>query len=201
MAAQAGAPLHFELYTEEDDVNYIRWKWISRKEAHRVLRGIDATLLKRSGLHDALWMDWARPEEGTTSVREFILNWDDRTQSSTIGGREVRRGHLFHRLIRIALDDVFIVHYTACPEDVQHHNANARGPHFPLPRGLHLLLAGSDLLADLLLEICRPVQIFVLIGRAYFILEDVQERPRYLQRLLFSEQHDIYKLNDWPPHG
>ncbi|KAL3676595.1 hypothetical protein R1sor_026543 [Riccia sorocarpa] len=64
MVAQAGAPLHFELYTEEDDVNYIRWKWISRKEAHRVLRGIDATLLKRSGLHDALWMDWARPEEG-----------------------------------------------------------------------------------------------------------------------------------------
>ncbi|KAL3687636.1 hypothetical protein R1sor_013945 [Riccia sorocarpa] len=59
-----GAPLHFELYTEEDDVNYIRWKWISRKEAHRVLRGIDPTLLKRSGLHDALWMDWARPEEG-----------------------------------------------------------------------------------------------------------------------------------------
>ncbi|KAL3692912.1 hypothetical protein R1sor_006563 [Riccia sorocarpa] len=85
----AGAPQHFELYTEEDDVNYIRWKWISRKEAQRVLRGIDATLLKRSNLHDALWMDWARPEEGTTSVREFILNWDDRAQSSTIGGREV----------------------------------------------------------------------------------------------------------------
>ncbi|KAL3681869.1 hypothetical protein R1sor_024825 [Riccia sorocarpa] len=60
MAAQAGAPLHFELYTEEDDVNYIRWKWISRKEAHR-----------------------------TTSVREFILNWDDRAQSSIVGGREV----------------------------------------------------------------------------------------------------------------
>ncbi|KAL3681458.1 hypothetical protein R1sor_024414 [Riccia sorocarpa] len=89
MAAQAGAPLHFELSTEEDDVNYIRWKWISRKEAHRVLRGIDPTLLKRPGLHDALWMDWARPEEGTTSVREFILNWDDRAQSSTVGGREV----------------------------------------------------------------------------------------------------------------
>ncbi|KAL3690094.1 hypothetical protein R1sor_016403 [Riccia sorocarpa] len=89
LAAQTGAPLHFELYTEEDDVNYIRWKWISKKEAHRVLRGTDATLLKRSGLHDALWMDWARPEEGTTSVREFILNWDDRAQSSTIGGREV----------------------------------------------------------------------------------------------------------------
>ncbi|KAL3695617.1 hypothetical protein R1sor_009693 [Riccia sorocarpa] len=64
MAAQAGAPLHFELYTEEDDVNYIRWKWISKKEAHRVLRGIDGRLLRRSGLHDALWMDWARPEEG-----------------------------------------------------------------------------------------------------------------------------------------
>ncbi|KAL3699212.1 hypothetical protein R1sor_017234 [Riccia sorocarpa] len=89
MAAQAEAPLHFELYSEEDDVNYIMWKWISRKKAHRVLCGIDATLLKRSGLHDTLWMDWARPEEGTTSVREFILNWDDRTQSSTIGGREV----------------------------------------------------------------------------------------------------------------
>ncbi|KAL3690504.1 hypothetical protein R1sor_016813 [Riccia sorocarpa] len=89
MATQAGASLHFELYTKEDDVNYIRWKWISRKEAHRVLRWIDATLLKLSGLHDALWMDWARPEEGTTSVREFILNWDDRAQSSTVGGREV----------------------------------------------------------------------------------------------------------------
>ncbi|KAL3697698.1 hypothetical protein R1sor_011774 [Riccia sorocarpa] len=62
--SQAGAPLHFELYTEEDDVNYIRWKWISKKEAHRVLRGIDGRLLRRSGLHDALWMDWARPEEG-----------------------------------------------------------------------------------------------------------------------------------------
>ncbi|KAL3689469.1 hypothetical protein R1sor_015778 [Riccia sorocarpa] len=56
----AGAPLHFELYTEEDDVNYIRWKWISKKEAHR-----------------------------TTSVREFVLNWDDRTQSNTVGGREI----------------------------------------------------------------------------------------------------------------
>ncbi|KAL3700140.1 hypothetical protein R1sor_018162 [Riccia sorocarpa] len=89
MAAQAGVPLHFELYTEEDDVNYIRWKWISKKEAHRVLRGIDGRLLRRSGLHDALWMNWARPEEGTTSVREFALNWDDRTQSITIGGREI----------------------------------------------------------------------------------------------------------------
>ncbi|KAL3694728.1 hypothetical protein R1sor_008379 [Riccia sorocarpa] len=89
MAAQAGAPLHFELYTEQDDVNYIRWKWISKKEAHRVLRGIDGRLLRRSGLHDALWMDWARPEEETTSVREFVLNWDDRTQSSTVGGREI----------------------------------------------------------------------------------------------------------------
>ncbi|KAL3677688.1 hypothetical protein R1sor_020644 [Riccia sorocarpa] len=89
MAAQAGALLHFELYTEEDDVNYIRWKWISKKEAHRVLRGIDGRLLRRSDLHDALWMDWARPEEGTTSVREFVLNWDDSTQSSTVGGREI----------------------------------------------------------------------------------------------------------------
>ncbi|KAL3680663.1 hypothetical protein R1sor_023619 [Riccia sorocarpa] len=89
MAAQVGAPLHFELYIEEDDMNYIRWKWISKKEAHRVLRGIDGRLLRRSGLHDALWMDWARPEEGTTSVREFVLNWDDRTQSSTVGGREI----------------------------------------------------------------------------------------------------------------
>ncbi|KAL3691881.1 hypothetical protein R1sor_005532 [Riccia sorocarpa] len=58
-------------------------------EAHRVLRGIDGILLKRSGLHDALWMDWARLDEGTTSVKEFILNWDDRTQSSTAGGREI----------------------------------------------------------------------------------------------------------------
>ncbi|KAL3677485.1 hypothetical protein R1sor_027433 [Riccia sorocarpa] len=66
MAAQAGAPLHFELYTEEDDVNYIRWKWISKKEAHRVSAG-----------------------SMTTSVREFVLNWDDRTQSSTVGGREI----------------------------------------------------------------------------------------------------------------
>ncbi|KAL3686951.1 hypothetical protein R1sor_013260 [Riccia sorocarpa] len=85
MAAQAGVPLHFELYTEEDDVNYIRWKWISRKEAHRVLRGIDPTLLKRSGLHDALWKGY----ECTTSVCEFILNWDDRAQSSRVDGREV----------------------------------------------------------------------------------------------------------------
>ncbi|KAL3700151.1 hypothetical protein R1sor_018173 [Riccia sorocarpa] len=60
MVAQSGAPLHFELYTEDDDVNYIRWKWISRKEADR-----------------------------TTSVPEFIINWDDRAQSSTVGGREV----------------------------------------------------------------------------------------------------------------
>ncbi|KAL3683046.1 hypothetical protein R1sor_001068 [Riccia sorocarpa] len=89
LGAQARVPLHFELYTEEDDENYIRWKWISKKEAHRVLRGIDGRLLRRSGLHDALWMDWARPEEGTTSVREFVLNWDDRTQSSTVGGREI----------------------------------------------------------------------------------------------------------------
>ncbi|KAL3701350.1 hypothetical protein R1sor_019372 [Riccia sorocarpa] len=73
----------------EDDVNYIRWKWISKKEAHRVLRGIDGRLLRPSGLHDTLWMDWARQEEGTTAVREFVLNWDDRTQSSTVGGREI----------------------------------------------------------------------------------------------------------------
>ncbi|KAL3679875.1 hypothetical protein R1sor_022831 [Riccia sorocarpa] len=85
----AGAPLYFELYTEEDDVNYIRWKWISKKEAHRVLHGIDGRLLRRTDLHDVLWMDWARPKEGTTSVREFVLNWDDRTQSSTVGGREI----------------------------------------------------------------------------------------------------------------
>ncbi|KAL3697720.1 hypothetical protein R1sor_011796 [Riccia sorocarpa] len=89
MVAQAGAPLHLELYTKKDDVNYIKWKWISKKEAHRVLRGIDGRLLRRSGLHDALWMDWARPEEGTTFVREFVLNWDERTQSNTVGGREI----------------------------------------------------------------------------------------------------------------
>ncbi|KAL3702072.1 hypothetical protein R1sor_020094 [Riccia sorocarpa] len=53
-APQAGAPLHFELYTEEDEDNYMRWKWISKKEAHHVLRGIDAALLQRSGLHDGL---------------------------------------------------------------------------------------------------------------------------------------------------
>ncbi|KAL3701035.1 hypothetical protein R1sor_019057 [Riccia sorocarpa] len=90
MAAQAEAPLHFDLYTEDDDVNYIRWKWIPKKEAHRVLSGIDPKLLKRSGLHDALWMDWTRPEVScTTFVREFVLNWDDRIQSSTVGGWEV----------------------------------------------------------------------------------------------------------------
>ncbi|KAL3699839.1 hypothetical protein R1sor_017861 [Riccia sorocarpa] len=97
MAAQAGAPLHFELYTEEDDVNYIKWKWISKKEAHRVLREIDGRLLRRSGLHDALWMDRLAQRKGyecgfavwTTSVREFVLNWDERTQSSTVGGREI----------------------------------------------------------------------------------------------------------------
>ncbi|KAL3688613.1 hypothetical protein R1sor_014922 [Riccia sorocarpa] len=66
MAAQAGAPLHFELYTEEDNVNYIRWKWISKKEAHRSSAG-----------------------SMTTSVREFVLNWDERTQSSTVGGRKI----------------------------------------------------------------------------------------------------------------
>ncbi|KAL3698192.1 hypothetical protein R1sor_012268 [Riccia sorocarpa] len=64
----AGAPLHFELYTEEDEDNYMRWKWISKKEAHRVLRGIDAALLQRSELHDALWLDWSRPEEGLINV-------------------------------------------------------------------------------------------------------------------------------------
>ncbi|KAL3689388.1 hypothetical protein R1sor_015697 [Riccia sorocarpa] len=63
---------------QEDDVNYIRLKWISKKEAHRVLHGIDGRLMKQSGLHDALWMDWACLEEG-----------DDRTQSSTIGDREI----------------------------------------------------------------------------------------------------------------
>ncbi|KAL3684552.1 hypothetical protein R1sor_002574 [Riccia sorocarpa] len=96
MAAQAGAPLHFELYTEEDDVNYIRWKWILKKEAHRVLRGINGRLLRRSGLHDALWMDWAQPEEGVRvrfcyigRLPSIVLNWDDRTQSSTVGGREI----------------------------------------------------------------------------------------------------------------
>ncbi|KAL3683123.1 hypothetical protein R1sor_001145 [Riccia sorocarpa] len=71
---QAGARLHFELYTKEDEENYMRWKWISKKEAHRVLRGIDAALLQRSGLHDALWLDWSRPEEGTEFVKEFVLN-------------------------------------------------------------------------------------------------------------------------------
>ncbi|KAL3699429.1 hypothetical protein R1sor_017451 [Riccia sorocarpa] len=57
MAAQAGAPLHFDLYTKEDDMNYIKWKRILKKEAHRILCGIDARMLKRFGLHDALWMD------------------------------------------------------------------------------------------------------------------------------------------------
>ncbi|KAL3685320.1 hypothetical protein R1sor_003342 [Riccia sorocarpa] len=86
---QAGAPLHFELYTEEDEDNYMRWKWISKKEAHRVLRGIDATLLQRSGLHDALWMDWSRPEEGTEFVKEFVLNWDDDRKQSTVDGQVI----------------------------------------------------------------------------------------------------------------
>ncbi|KAL3685322.1 hypothetical protein R1sor_003344 [Riccia sorocarpa] len=86
---QAGATLHFELYTEEDEDNYMRWKWISKKEAHRVLRGIDAALLQRSGLHDALWMDWSRPEEGTEFVKEFVLNWDDDRKQSTVDGQVV----------------------------------------------------------------------------------------------------------------
>ncbi|KAL3687879.1 hypothetical protein R1sor_014188 [Riccia sorocarpa] len=67
MAAHEGPPLHFKLYTKDDDVNYMRWKCLSKKEAHRVLYGIYAKLLKRSGLHDALWMDCARPEEGDPS--------------------------------------------------------------------------------------------------------------------------------------
>ncbi|KAL3691877.1 hypothetical protein R1sor_005528 [Riccia sorocarpa] len=87
---QAGAPLHFELYTEEDEDNYMRWKWISKKEAHRVLRGIDAALLQRSGLHDALWLDWSRPEEGTEFVKEFVLNWDDDRKQSTVDGQVVQ---------------------------------------------------------------------------------------------------------------
>ncbi|KAL3701957.1 hypothetical protein R1sor_019979 [Riccia sorocarpa] len=86
---QAGAPLHFELYTEQDEDNYMRWKWISKKEAHRVLRGIDAALLQRSGLHDALWMDWSRPEEGTEFLKEFVLNWDDDRKQSTVDGQVV----------------------------------------------------------------------------------------------------------------
>ncbi|KAL3676874.1 hypothetical protein R1sor_026822 [Riccia sorocarpa] len=86
---QAGAPLHFELYTEEDEDNYMWWKWISKKEAHRVLRGIDATLLQRSGLHYALWLDWSRPEEGTEFVKEFVLNWDDDRKQSTVDGQVV----------------------------------------------------------------------------------------------------------------
>ncbi|KAL3677212.1 hypothetical protein R1sor_027160 [Riccia sorocarpa] len=86
---QAGAPLHFELYTEEDDDNYMRWKWISKKEARRVLRGIDPQLLLRSGLNDALRMDWSRPEEGTEFVKEFVLKWDDTTSRSTVDGEIV----------------------------------------------------------------------------------------------------------------
>ncbi|KAL3691417.1 hypothetical protein R1sor_005068 [Riccia sorocarpa] len=74
MAAQAGAPLHFDLYTEDDDVNYILWKCISKKKAHRVIRGIDARLLKQSGLHDVLWMDWARLEEGVRMRFSYIDN-------------------------------------------------------------------------------------------------------------------------------
>ncbi|KAL3699072.1 hypothetical protein R1sor_017094 [Riccia sorocarpa] len=69
---QAGALLHFELYTEEDEDNYMRWKWISKKEAHRVLRGIDAALLQRSGLHDALWLDCEYKEMiGSDVYEEF----------------------------------------------------------------------------------------------------------------------------------
>ncbi|KAL3698598.1 hypothetical protein R1sor_012674 [Riccia sorocarpa] len=86
---QAGAPLHFELYTEEDDDNYMRWKWISKKEAQRVLRGIDPQLLLWSGLNDALRMDWSRPEDGTEFVKEFVLNWDDTAGRSTVDGKIV----------------------------------------------------------------------------------------------------------------
>ncbi|KAL3697821.1 hypothetical protein R1sor_011897 [Riccia sorocarpa] len=57
---QAGAPLHFELYTEEDEDNYMRWKWISKKEAHR-----------------------------TEFVKEFVLNWDDERKQSTVDGQVV----------------------------------------------------------------------------------------------------------------
>ncbi|KAL3696263.1 hypothetical protein R1sor_010339 [Riccia sorocarpa] len=57
---QAGAPLHFELYIEEDEDNYMRWKWISKKEAHR-----------------------------TEFVKEFVLNWDDDRQQSTVDGQVV----------------------------------------------------------------------------------------------------------------
>ncbi|KAL3685530.1 hypothetical protein R1sor_003552 [Riccia sorocarpa] len=83
---KAGVPLHFKLYTEEDDDNYMRWKWISKKEARRVLRGIDPQLLVRFGLNDALPMDWSRPEEETEFVKEFVLNWDDNAQRSTVDG-------------------------------------------------------------------------------------------------------------------
>ncbi|KAL3693878.1 hypothetical protein R1sor_007529 [Riccia sorocarpa] len=79
MATQAGAPLHFDLYTKDDDVNHITWKWIPKKKAHRILRGIDPRLLNRSSLHDVLWMDWARPEEETAprSARHFddLSDW------------------------------------------------------------------------------------------------------------------------------
>ncbi|KAL3685655.1 hypothetical protein R1sor_003677 [Riccia sorocarpa] len=70
MAAQAGAPLHFELYTKDDDVNYIKWKWISRKEAHRVLRGIDDDF--RSRIHPQL----RRPRPVQVDGREVPLTID-----------------------------------------------------------------------------------------------------------------------------
>ncbi|KAL3692538.1 hypothetical protein R1sor_006189 [Riccia sorocarpa] len=43
----------------------------------------------RSRLHDALWPDWSRPEEGTEFVKEFVLNWDDNRQSSMVDGQVV----------------------------------------------------------------------------------------------------------------
>ncbi|KAL3677261.1 hypothetical protein R1sor_027209 [Riccia sorocarpa] len=51
--------------------------------------GPQAALLQRSGLHDALWLDWSRPEEGTEFVKEFVLNWDDDRQQSTVDGQVV----------------------------------------------------------------------------------------------------------------
>ncbi|KAL3676190.1 hypothetical protein R1sor_026138 [Riccia sorocarpa] len=75
---QAGVPYHFELYTEENEDNYMRWKCISKKEAHRVLRGIDAALLQRSGLHTALWLDSSRPEEGEGPDRlQIVRHYED----------------------------------------------------------------------------------------------------------------------------
>ncbi|KAL3691282.1 hypothetical protein R1sor_004933 [Riccia sorocarpa] len=81
---QAGTPLHFELYTEEDEDNYMRCKWISKKEAHRVLRGIDAACC--SGLGYMTHCGWIGPTE---FVKEFVLNWDDDRQQSTVDGQVV----------------------------------------------------------------------------------------------------------------